>query len=335
MRIALLTSMLLMLLTMAAGCDHIELEERPASLRVPVKIVFDWEAAPEAAPKEMTVYFYRMSERGMTRNPLRYVYELRGSTGGTIMIPSGYYCAVCHNSDTDCHGLTGHDTYEDFGIRLSDLTSASPTHFTRPLKVPGAEDERLAWSADYMWVSAVEGFTVRASADAAAEPLTLVFEMLPVTHHYTFIVHHPSNLTLSTRLNASVSGMSGTVHPARGVTGEETVTHSFLMEANDRGELEGHLLTFGHCGNRPLSTRADEEPAEGLHILALSNDRGWSHTHDVTSHIHDYHSSPGISDPENIVVELDSLTLPPPLLQGGGAAVGVGGWTGTDEILGR
>lgn len=325
----------LMLLIAGAACDHIELEDRPAALRVPVRIEFDWTADPEAAPEEMIVYFYRVGERASTRNPLRYVYELRGCSGGTVMLPSGYYCAVCHNTDTECHGLTGHDAYDSFGLRLADYAQVSAAQFTRPVKVPGAEDERLAMAAEYIWVASLEGISVRPLAETGEEAQTLVFEMCPVTQHYKFVVRHPSNITASTRLSASVSGMASTVHPALGMTGEETVTHSFVLETNDKGELEGHLLTFGHCGSRPIGTRSGEEDEyeEGLHRLVLTNGTGWSCTHDVTRHLHEYESDPGSPAEADIIVELDTLTVPSPPPQGSGFFPQVGGWSGDDETI--
>lgn len=324
----------LALTLITTGCDHIELEDRPVSLRVPVRIEFDWTADPQAAPEEMTLYFYRISERGSTRNPLRYVYELRGCSGGTVMLPSGYYCAVCHNTDTDCHGLTGHENYDSFGIRLSDYMSTATSQYSRPIKVPGAEDERIATAADYIWIASLEGISVRQNPDPDSEMMTLVFEMIPVTQHYKFVVRNPSNITPSTRLSASVSGMASTIHPARGVTGEETVTHSFVVEANDKGELEGHLLTFGHCGNRPIGTRADDaDHEEGIHNLVITDGHGWSYTHDITRFIHEYEEGPIIPYVEDITVVLDTLTVPLPPMQGGGMSPNVGGWTGEDEII--
>ncbi len=365
---------LLPLLVLTGACNHIDLVDEVASTRVPVKMVFDWSDDPTANPEGMMLYIYRL---GLTRAPAPYVYELKGREGCKVLLPPGTYAAICHNSDSDRHGFVDQDSYDAFGLKLNTVRSmAGGISPSNSLKVK--EDERLAHAPDSIWVGSVDAFVVltrealvaqqssgvrQTLTDEPAVPgvpeIEVVIPMQSVVQHFTFIIHHPLNLATARPVAGAVTGMPSTVHPGRGMTGEETVTHSFDMRRMSDGSLRGELLAFGHCSSRPIGTRSHDRTSEAsakdggatrageeiddiLHLLtvqATHNDgQLTSSSHDVTGQIHEYELRPPGGGPMEIVVELDTVVIPPPKpgqgSQGGGFSPTVEGWTGTQEGLG-
>lgn len=322
-RLMLLLSALLALAGMTASCDHREFLYENPSKRVQVTVEFDWSDDPGAMPEGMTVYFFREGSSA------RSAFDFKGKKGGTISIMPGRYRAICHNNDSDRHGFTGEDDFDGFGIRLNDNRNAGDLLGRNNYLRTG--DERIAHSPDSMWVASLPLVEIEARDPVApSAPQIIRFRMLPVVNRYTFIIHNPLNFNNSISVGATVSGLAGTVHPSRGATGDETVTHYFSMSPLRDGGLFGEFLTFGHCGGRPLGSRSGEENEEGTHILVIhatmSNGKRWSSTHDITAQIHG-------SPVPDCVIRLDSLVFPEPP-GGGGVAPTVNGWTnGTNEDI--
>lgn len=308
-------------LLLLTACEHQELYVEPVRKNVKVRIEFDWSQDPDADPKVMTVYFYRTGAK--TRAATR-IFDFKGSQGGVVTLPMGEYAALCHNSEGVNHSYIGTDEHQEFGLRLNDMRSIPDG-----IPVPGAGEERLAYSPEPMWVASLPTVVIE-DPDLRGEQV-LRFEMMSVVNEYTFIIHNPVNLTSSHKIVASVSGMAATVHPGQGTTGDETVCHAFSMATAADGSLIGKTLTFGHCSRKPLSSRDDNDEAPHyLNVYAtLPDGKQWKYTHDVTAHIHN-------SPVADCVVELDSIELPPydPVGGSGGFTPSVGGWQGTQEPLG-
>ena len=325
MKMSLITRLAAAVMAMVtvSSCNHREFEYELPSKRVPVVVEFDWSNDITAAPGGMTVYFYRAGARPVS-------YDFAGRDGGQITLMPGTYSAICHNNDSDRHGFTGADTYEDFGLRLNDHRYQGNVNGA-PVQLPRDVSERIAHSPDSIWVATLETVVIPASeiADVTKRtPITLTFDMQPVVHHYTFHITNPINFDNSFEVHATLTGLASTIHPARQTTGDETVTHLFGMSPTPDGNLRGDILTFGHCGSRPLGSRADDD--DKPHILSVyattGDGRQWVSVHDVTRQIH---SSP-VPD---CVIRLDSVAFPAGS-PGGGFAPTVGGWTGDREVIG-
>lgn len=313
--------LLLLAIATLVGCHHHDFDNSPVRRSVTIDILFDWSDDPSASPKEMTVYFFR---EGAPSSASPYIFDLKGCEGGRVTLPAGTYSAICHNGDNDTHGYVGRNSYRDFGLRLSDLDqldglSLSPSTLPR---TEGAEEERKAFTPGYIWISALPAVEISESDTPGA----VTFRMIPAVCKYKFIIHNPVNIESTRSIMATVSGMAGTLHPGRGLTGDESVTHLFNMTSGESGELTGEMLTFGHCTGRPVVSRRSGED-EVLHTLVvcatLANGRKWYSSHDVSSQFH-AQSDMGITD---IVVELDSLPIPQSS-SGGGFRPEVGGWGG-------
>lgn len=303
------------------ACNHREFEYELPSARVPVVVEFNWELDKDADPEGMTVYFYRdNSTRAIA-------YDFSGKEGGQLTLLPGTYSAICHNNDSDVHGFVGYDSFDEFGLRLNDHRNAGNTQSFPAQRADGVE-ERIAYTPDPMWVSSIPVFVIEPSDNPDVKsrtPVVLRFDMQPVVHHYTVHITNPINFTGSMSVHATISGMASTVHPGKAVTGDETVTHHFTMQATSDGNLRADFLTFGHCGGNPLSSRVGDDDKE-LHILAvyatMPDGKQWSSVHDVTSQLHS-------SMTEDCVVRLDSVTFPAGSSgSGGGWAPSVGDWGG-------
>ena len=308
-----------------ASCDHREFLYELPSKRQPVTVEFDWSSDPGANPEGMTVYFFRMNSTSST--PI--VYDMKGREGGWLNLIPGLYAAIAHNSDSDRHGFTGYDSYHEFGIRLNDHRNIGDLHSNSNL-YPRIDNERIAHSPDSMWVGSISMFEIKApdpTVSTKAAPVIIRFVMQPVVAHYTFHITNPINFNNSLSVSATLSGMAGTIHPARGVKGEETVTHFFNMTPTADGNLYGEFLTFGHCGGDSIISKADND---GSHILiihaTLSNGKKWNSVHDVTDQIHN-------SRVQDCVIKLDSVSFPKSSA-GGGFSPTVGDWSGNREEVG-
>lgn len=313
--------LLLLLTCILTGCNHREFLYEAPSRRIPVEVIFDWSIDPDANPSEMTVYFFRLdSNRVIT-------YDFKGKDGGSAILSPGIYAAICHNADSDRHGFVGSNAFDEFGLRLNDNRNASS--FQSNLSYLRISDERIAHSPDYMWVGVITMFEIKAIDEIPDRSVqTVVFEMQSVVSHYTFHILNPINFNKSISVNATLSGMASTIHPGRGMTGQETVTHLFEMSPTPDGNLFGEILTFGHCSGKVISSRSDDDSKP--HILSIfatmSDGQRWTSVHDVTEQIHG-------SSTQDCVIRLDSVPFPKPT-GGGGFNPTVGGWTGSQEIIG-
>lgn len=308
-----------------SSCDHREFLYEKPSRRIPVKVEFDWTDDPGASPAGMTVYFFRAGSK--SASPIAYDFE--GREGGSLELSPGVYGAICHNSDSDRHGLVGEASFDEFGLRLNDHRDTGGLHSAL---LPRVDNERLAHSPDSIWIASIPVFEIPETdplSKTKEGPVVLSFRMMTVVNHYTFIIHTPLNYTNSTYVSATISGMAGTVHPGRGVNGDETVTHLFDMKPTRDGGLRGDILTLGHCSGGPAGSRADEERTHILVVNAtLADGQRWSSTHDVTDQIHN-------SRLPDCVVRLDSVAFPKHTGSGGGLSPTVEGWTiGTHESVG-
>ena len=324
--IALLLVILVSLLV-PMSCEHREFVYDLPSKRVPVTVEFDWSRDPGAAPKGMTVYFFRVGSKSNSAA----TYDFLGRDGGSITLSPGIYGAICHNNDSDRHGFVGTESFDEFGIRMNDHRGAGDINNT-PGVHPHNEDERIAHTPDSMWVASIQMFEIMArdpGDTSPARPQIIRFDMHPVVNHYTFHIHNPLNFNKSISVSATISGLAGTVHPGRGVNGEETVSHLFSMSPTAGGGLFGEILTFGHCGGDSIWSR-DGEDSSVPHVLVvraiLSNGTVWNSVHDVTEQIHG-------SESPDCVVELDSVAFPKSTATEGWAP-SVGGWTGSQESIG-
>lgn len=263
----------------------------------------------------MSVFFFREGANNSIS------FEFAGREGRRITIRPGTYSVICYNSDSGAHGIINEDSFYDFGLHLHDVRRIG-TQGLPPALFASENDERIANTPDEMWVDAVERIEISASPEGGVNHIVL--HPKPAHSYVHCIVHDPENATGAMSIFATLSGMAGTIHPGRGVTGEETVTHSFNMSMTSGGKVEGRLNVFGHCSGNPYG-RADDVLCRGeKHILTLycngKDNELWYKSFDVTDQIHSQDGQ------ENILVELDHVDFPIQPSGGGGFIPSVNDW---------
>lgn len=311
-----------------SGCNHIELDyPSGGTAPVKVKVTFNWESDPDASPEGMVVYFYRLDTKGSRATKTApATFEFKGREGGGLLLTPGIYAAICHNNDSDRHGYVGYKDYFEFGLRLTDLREGEGFNF-RSVAELSFGDERFATTPDAIWISSMETIEIRESS--GDEVQVVGFDMHNVINTYTFIIRNPINYSTSMSIKAAITGMAGTIHPGQGLTGDETVTHTFAMAPLSGGGLIGRMLTFGHCSGTPISTREGSANEVDHHLVVSatkSDGKAWYSSHNVTSQIHEFQGS-------DVVVVLDSVEFPKAIEEEGWLPT-ITDWEGKTEFVG-
>ncbi len=297
---------------LSASCEHKELCFDHGHI-VNLKVTFDWQYAPEAAPATMSLYMFpEGGGEGMR-------YEFTDSKGGTIRIPIGNYKAFCFNSDTEVIRYRNSESFETFELITRDakaLMGMQGLGFSSSgvPRANGTEGERIAFSPDLLWSDRTEQIEIT----EANAPANLTLYPQSVVNTYTIEVRNVANLKYVRALSGSLSGLTEGYLPSTGGLGDDRVTIPFeVTYTAGEDKIRGSLRTFGHC----YDTAVD-------HILVIyavmSDGSKYYYTFDVTNQMH------SASDQRNIHIVVDELPLPKPITNGGGFRPDVGGWSSVD-----
>lgn len=292
-----------------------------------VRIVFDWQHAPEAITKAttettgagMTVLFYD-DETATSHEPVRY--DLPGREGGNVRLLPGTYQALSYNYDTETilyRGMELENTLEAY-TRLSSIGEGTMMSRTDMPRANNTEQEPVILEPDPLWAATSETFMVNIGDETRTvtmQPQTRVCEI-------TITIHNVPNLQYSSQFGGALSGLAPSVWMASGQIGEGTATQAFSASAIDQNTLEMHFRTFGHCPRR----------GEGItnpHILTiyaiLADGSKWYYTYDVSQQMHNPKQNP---DDHHVYIELDDLPVPKPIVNGSGFQPTIDGWQGVE-----
>lgn len=273
-----------------------------------VEVVFNWEMAPDADPKSMSLYLFPENGGSALR------FEFSDNRGGLIRAPAGRYDALCLNSDTEAIEYRNREQQRTFEVttRSTSLLSDPALVGLNSTSIPrsaGTESERIALAPDMLWCDHLEQIILRQSQDR--QVITFYPDQAVCT--YTVEIRNAKNLEHVLGLNGSLASMAGGVYVARAETTDEPVTIPFELSAStDKVTLTGRLLTFG--------TRPSRQPHKMIVYAMLSDRSKWYYTYDVTDQIR---MAP---DPRNVHIIVDSLPLPKPITNGGGFHPSVDDW---------
>lgn len=310
-RTGLLAAVLLLALT---GCRHKGLDFGYTGSTL-LDVIFDWTDAPDADPEEMNFYLYPQSGSDYLR------YDLVGKDGGTIKAPLGSFDSFCYNSDGDYIVYRNTDSYDTFEL-TTNTTELTPNisnlgmSLSSAPRASGTEDQRVAHQPDSVWTSKLENVILE--YDGTDDHSVTLYP------HQAFItieveIHNCENLQYVLGVDASLSGLSGGWLPGLDKEGTELVTVPFSPSiSDDYTTLSGKLTAFGHCPDGVVNE----------HILmvyvVLGDGNGYSYSFDVTEDIHES------EDQVHIILYLDSLPVPKPIVNGGGFKPEVGDW---DDVV--
>lgn len=312
--------------------------------RQPLDVVFDWGEEPDADPVTMSLYLFPQDGRRSLR------YEFEGGKGGRIMVPCGRYTAIAVNSDTEAAKTRYSESLSTFEVWLNDVTTLSPlsvASYDVP-RAPGAEYERIVSASDPIWSDRQNDVVVRVN-DAEVQQLTMCLR--DVVCHYSIEVRNVKNLRDVAALDATISGMSGSMRLSDYRISSERVSIPFNLLATGEALLEGQWLTFGHCGISRGRSRLENRAAESRNSLpdydpydydiydhndqenrhhvtvyaVLVDGTRWYHSFDVTDQVHD-------SPAARCHIVIDGLELPQAAVTGGFGVV-VDNWSDIEEEI--
>lgn len=304
-----------MLMVAAAGllmasCQHKELCYDHSHV-VDLKVVFDWQNAPDANPASMSLYMHP-AEGGEVKR-----YDFSQREGGKARISLGTYHALCLNSDNvDWAQFQGTDRHETFEIYTQTVDMLIGNGFsTRGLpQAAQAADERIAMAPQMVWSGHCEEFKLAGNGTQQ----TLTMYPKESVCHYTVLINNVKNAEYvqGTVLDATLSGMAEGYLPALEQSTDTPVTFPFEGSlSKENRTITGNFLTFGDC--------ATTETRHYLMIYMFLTDQSkWYTTIDVTDQIHN------AADPQHVQIVIDTLELPKPIPGTGGSGSGSGSGNG-------
>lgn len=304
-------------MALTASCDHKELSlySMPAS---DVRVVYDWSLAPEADPESMIATFFN-KDHSIEMEPVLVAFP--GRNGGLLRLPPGKYEAVSHNSILSSWAIfRGTETIDDYEIYTDDagyLTVTGVSIHSLP-RSGNAGDERIAITPEMLWNGHEHDISI---ASNPKEPVEIVFTPEEAICYYDVTIYNVKNLKYlnDSRIDATLSGMAeGFLHGSHSPT-SIAATMLFTLYASARNSsggsdiLKSSFYTFGEP--------AGLSPKHTVSIYVLYNDgTAGSFYYDVTDQVHN------APDPRHVHIVLDGLTLPKPLVNGGGLHPTVNEW---------
>lgn len=320
-----------------AACEHKELcYDHPHTTQVDV--VFDWGYAPEAEENNevegMCLWFYPID--GRNAEPV-YV-KLGGMKGGKVEIPTGRYHVLYYNNDYKQVLFRGKERFFTHECYTRDADLFEPLAGVRASsgvpRAKGTEDERAVLTPEMMWGDnamdveiAEDRIEYRFTRDGETEETVIAneekrFVLMPHEQvcTYTYEITNVENLKYAAQLTATLSGMSGSVFCAEEELTEECVTLPVEAKSDGVSTITGKFQTFGHHGLN------DER-----HILTLyvwyEDGSKYYYTNDVTGQVD------GAEDKRRVHIVVDGLSLPKPIVNGGGFRPDVDDWETEDVAI--
>lgn len=282
------------ILVVLSGCRHKELWMGGTNFAT-INVTFDWSGTTEPAKSgdvfpSMSLYLY--PENGST--PL--YYELSGHDGGQIRVPFGRYTLVAWNHENDAILLRG----LDHPATLEAYTRAQPilpgmNISSRAPRPEGVSEERSVLEPGPFWTGHAVDLEVSMQA-----PLNWTIPVEDAFVQFSVEVRNVENIAFVNEVSFTLSSVSASYFPFSQSLGLENATIPFAGKVTDGEWLEGHCTLFGHC--------PEEYHPHWLTIYVILIDGRKYYAHaDVTDLVHGAET-----DPANIEIELEGITLPAP-----------------------
>lgn len=322
-----------------SACEHKELCEIHPHVKT-VRVVFDWQDAPDANPEGMCVFFYPVSGGSPYRA------DFRGREGGEIQLQDGEYRVLCYNNDTEAvlyrntDIFDRHEGYTREGNLFESIYGNASQHTPR---TQGTEEQPVVISPDMMWGctasdvvisdKGIEYLSLSLAASRAGEyNITRSAEQVITLYPheqvctYTYEVRNIKYLKHVTQVCGSISGMSGNLFFASEELGAKSVTIPFAAASDGVSSITGEFYTFGH----------HEENADPHHMtFYIWMDDGAKYAYgidagdkfNVTEQIHTAENK------RHVHIIIEGLDLPQPIENGGGFDVSVDDWDIVEEDI--
>lgn len=318
-------------LPLLGACEHKEFCYRHPHVKT-VRVVFDWEDAPDAAPGGMCVFFYPADGGSPQR------FDFKGMTGGEVELRAGSYRVMCYNNDTesvlfaDTHNFDTHTGYTREGSVLEPIYGNAANYAPR---VAGTEEERVVITPDMMWgctADEVEVFDAGVSyvcrragqRDSRDEVTTVDEQVITLYPHelvctYTYEVRNVKNLKHAVQMCGTISGMAPSLLFGDESLDTECVTLPFAAASDGVSTVTGKFYTFGHHPQNP-------DPHRLTFYIVMDDGQKYAYGTDgsprfnVTEQVH------RAPDRRHVHLVVDGLDLPTPIENGNGFNVGTDDW---------
>ncbi len=324
---------------MFSACEHKELCEVHPHVKT-VRVVFDWQDAPDANPEGMCVFFYPIDGGSPYRA------DFRGRDGGEIQIQNGEYRVLCYNNDTEAVLFRNTDDFnrhEGYTREGSLFESIYGNTAQRTPRTHGTEEQPVVISPDMMWgctasdvIVSDEGIQYlslnlsesRAGEDTPTESVEQVITLYPhaLVSTYTYEVRNVKNLKHMTQVCGSISGMSGSLFFASEQSGAENVTIPFSGVSDGGSSIKGEFYTFGY-------NEGSGVPHHVTFYVWMDDGQKYAYGIDagdkfnVTIQIYE------APDKRRVHFIIDGLDLPQPIANGSGFDVSVDDWGIIEEDI--
>lgn len=269
------------------SCQHKELCMDHSHM-VDVEIVFDWSAAPDAAPQTMVVQFFRMDGRACYRGEFT-PSASRAVERGKVRLEAGEYRVLFHNGEMASVVERGntYDDYELVTIPVSLLAPMGRGEMDAPPRPEGAEDEPVRAAPETVWGGCREFLEIRKMV--SSQTVTLTPKEMAV--ECTVEVHNVKNVSDLLDISAALTGMSEGWRLADGVPSDVPVTMPIALHRVDEHTLEARFVSFGHCPVR-----------QEKHVFSIYTSGKKYYNFDVSDQLHDVEMNP---DPTRIHIVID------------------------------
>lgn len=304
----ILQAFIILAVLVFSSCEHKELCD-DHSHTAGLHVVFDWQHAPDAKPETMRLYLFPLD--GGKALP----YEFTDYRGGYINVPAGRYRALCVNSDTESVLYRNIDLFDSFEVYVPDGVLTVGSSSSVPPRPEGTSDERIARSPDRLYSDRLDDLAIEISKE---DQTVTLYPELSVCR-YRVEIRNVSNLKYisSEGFSGALSGLSGGLLVGRNELASDLVTVPFDVVSDGVSTLTAEFLAFSQVGMG--------EPAHKLVIYAIMADGSKNYyTFDVSKQVDE------AADPRDVYILLDGLSLPKPIVNGGGFHPSVDEWQNID-----
>lgn len=290
------------------SCEHELCETHPHHAFVDVR--FHWNRSPRAESSVMAVCFFPTNGGPYIR------YDFINPEGGRIKIPTGSYHAVCFNSDRAnvfCSPeSTAHTAFNLFSNRTgvaNSLAQAGVRADDTPPRPEGTLDEWVCESPMTVYGDTVysRGFHEKLGV------YTVDFSPRQFFKKYTIHVKEAVNIKYIRAISGMLTSLSDSYYPFAGRSSSDRVSIPFPMTfSTEANTIDGELLAFGHPDDSGVWL--------AVYIVLGDGSKWYSHI-DVTDQVRK------AGDADLVPIEIDKLTVPKPIVNGGGLHPSVDDWT--------
>lgn len=303
------TMLLAALAPVAAGCINHELCY-DHSHRAKVNVVFDWSAAPDAAPESMVVWAFPEDGSDGIRHE---IVTARQRSEAVIELPPGSYRMVCFNNHED--NRESGSRFGEFMVTTGEQNLLAPLgRSDQPPRPQQSAAEPVRGAAGTVWSHVHETILEIAKEDLAeGVSHTVTFVPRRVTAVVNVLIDGITNMFEGLQASGIITGVSDAWMPAAGGVSPAAVTVPFALECDPAGSrMRGTLMIFG-----------DAAPHDVAHKLRVYTSLNLYYDYDVTTQIHQ------ASDPLNIDIRVSGMLLP-----GDGESIspGVKDWKDSETI---